>query len=74
MVSSRKRSFQEVDKEDVQAPKEPSLLQRIRNMWQLANIAQFLAIFGPAVKIEPPDMDVRLFNVSGPNTAMLIAT
>ncbi|KAL5868361.1 hypothetical protein ACKVWC_009125 [Pyricularia oryzae] len=57
MVSSRKRSFQEVDKEDVQAPKEPSLLQRIRNMWQLANIAQFLAIFGPAVKIEPPDMD-----------------
>lgn len=54
---SRKRSFQEVENDDAQSPEGPSLLQRIRNMWQLANVVQFLAIFGPASKIEAPDMD-----------------
>jgi hypothetical protein len=63
MVSSRKRGRQEV--EDVEAPapapKEPGLLERIRNMWQFANLAQWIFLFGKAVKLEEDlDIEVRL--------------
>ena len=34
------------------APAEPSMLERIRNMWEFANLAQYLFIFGKAVKVE----------------------
>lgn len=39
---------------------EPSLLQRIRNMWEFASVMQFIFIFGKAVKIDEDfDIEVR---------------
>ncbi|KAG4432218.1 hypothetical protein IFR05_012299 [Cadophora sp. M221] len=50
MVSSRKRGRQEM--EAVEPPKEPSMLERIRNMWEFANLAQWIFTFGRVVKID----------------------
>ena len=38
--------------EAIEAPKELGLLERIRNMWEFANLAQWIFIFGRAVKID----------------------
>jgi hypothetical protein len=58
MVSSKKRGRQEM--EAVEPPKELTVLERIRNMWQFANLAQWIFIFGKAVKIdENLDIEVR---------------
>ncbi|KAK7416124.1 hypothetical protein QQX98_005452 [Neonectria punicea] len=48
-MSSRKRSIRAVygDSRD----SEPSLLHRIRNMWQFANLCQWIYTFGKAAKI-----------------------
>jgi hypothetical protein len=47
--------------EAVEPSKEPSLLERIRNMWEFANLAQWIFTFGRAVKIdENLDIEVRL--------------
>jgi hypothetical protein len=47
--------------EAVEPPKERSLLDRIRNMWEFANLAQWIFIFGRAVKIdENLDVEVSL--------------
>ena len=35
-----------------EVPKEPSLLERVRNMWQFANLVQWIFIFGRVVKID----------------------
>jgi hypothetical protein len=60
MVSARKRGRQEM--EAVEAPKELGLLERIRNMWEFANLAQWIFIFGRAVKIdENLDIEVHPF-------------
>lgn len=37
----------------------PTLLHRVRNMWQFANFCQWLYIFGRAVKI-PDSVDVEV--------------
>ncbi|OBT73283.1 hypothetical protein VF21_08443 [Pseudogymnoascus sp. 05NY08] len=61
MVSSRKRGRQEVEEAveaPAPAPKEPGLLERIRNMWQFANLAQWIFLFGKAVKLEE-DLDIE---------------
>lgn len=48
-----------MDVEDSTEP--PSTLQRLRSMWQFANLAQYIAIFGDAVKIDKDlDIEVRL--------------
>ncbi|GKT39954.1 reticulocyte-binding protein 2 a [Colletotrichum spaethianum] len=49
MVSSRKRTLQEA--EDA-THDEPSLLHRIRNQWQFANLCQWIYLFGKVVKID----------------------
>lgn len=60
MASARKRGRHEM--EATEASKEPSLLQRIRNMWEFANLTQWIFIFGRAVKIdENLDIEVRPF-------------
>jgi hypothetical protein len=42
-------------------PKEPSMLDRIRNMWEFAALTQYIFTFGKAVKIdENLDTEVRL--------------
>jgi hypothetical protein len=47
--------------EAAEPPKQPSLLERIRNMWEFANVVQWVFIFGRVVKIdESLDIEVRL--------------
>ncbi|KAM3071350.1 hypothetical protein ACMFMG_008942 [Clarireedia jacksonii] len=50
MVSSRKRGRQEMEASEV--PREPTIIERLRNMWEFANLAQWIFIFGRAVKID----------------------
>ncbi|ESZ93637.1 hypothetical protein SBOR_5986 [Sclerotinia borealis F-4128] len=50
MSSSRKRGRQEMEATEV--PKEPSMIDRLRNMWEFANLAQWIFIFGRTVKID----------------------
>ena len=38
---------------------EPSLLQRIRNMWEFASVMQFIFTFGKAIKIDE-DFDIEV--------------
>lgn len=38
--------------EATEPPAEESLIERIRNMWEFANLAQWIYIFGKAVKID----------------------
>lgn len=45
--------------EAVEAPKESSLLERIRNMWEFANLVQWIFIYGRAVKIDE-NLDVEV--------------
>ncbi|KAL8650275.1 MAG: hypothetical protein Q9226_005210 [Calogaya cf. arnoldii] len=49
-MTSRKRGRAEMESSEP-AP-ESSLLQRIRNTWEFANLMQFIFIFGKAVKID----------------------
>ncbi|KAB8291123.1 hypothetical protein EYC80_009811 [Monilinia laxa] len=50
MVSARKRGRQEMEASE--APKEPSMIDRLRNMWEFANLAQWIFLFGKSVKID----------------------
>ena len=65
MVSSRKRGRQEIEKPEsplataLQPAKAPGLVHQIRNMWQFANLAQYLFTFGRAVKIDE-DIDIEV--------------
>lgn len=40
-------------------PEEPSTLQNLRNMWQFANLAQYISLFGEAVRIDK-DLDIEV--------------
>jgi hypothetical protein len=57
MVSSKKRGRQ--DMEGVAPQEERSMIERIRNMWEFANLAQWIYIFGKAVKIDE-DLDIEV--------------
>ncbi|QSZ29879.1 hypothetical protein DSL72_004397 [Monilinia vaccinii-corymbosi] len=50
MVSARKRGRQEMEASEV--PKELSMIDRLRSMWEFANLAQWIFIFGKTVKID----------------------
>jgi hypothetical protein len=59
---SRKRGRQEMEVVNLPAPaapKEPTTLERIRNMWEFANLAEWIFIFGKAVKIDE-DLDIEV--------------
>jgi hypothetical protein len=57
-MPARKRAASDMDIEE--SLETPSTLQRLRSMWHFANIAQYIAIFGDAVKIEKDfDIEVR---------------
>ena len=45
--------------EDVEPQGERSMIERIRNMWEFANLAQWIYIFGKAVKIDE-DLDIEV--------------
>ncbi|KAK4158206.1 hypothetical protein C8A00DRAFT_39583 [Chaetomidium leptoderma] len=51
MPTARKRSSQELNSDNAQGPAQPSMLCRIRNMWQFANLFQFILLFGQALKL-----------------------
>lgn len=57
-MPARKRAASEMEADEpVEAP---STLQRLRNMWQFANLAQYISLFGDAVKIDRDfDIEVR---------------
>jgi hypothetical protein len=56
-MSARKRARDEMEAEEpVEAP---STLQRLRNMWQFANLAQYISLFGDALKIDR-DFDIEV--------------
>ena len=48
---ARKRGRDEMEAEERQV-EEPSMLQRLRNMWQFANLAQYLFFFKGALRID----------------------
>lgn len=63
-MAPRKRALRDADRDgDVsgaEAPKEVPQLQRVRNLWQFANLFQWIFLFGKVVKIdESIDIDVR---------------
>ncbi len=54
---SRKRARDEVE---VETPaEEPTTLHKLRNMWHFANLAQYLALFIDALKIDK-DLDIEV--------------
>ncbi|KAF1840840.1 uncharacterized protein K460DRAFT_295273 [Cucurbitaria berberidis CBS 394.84] len=55
-MPARKRAASEMEAED--SVEEPSTLQKLRNMWQFANLAQYISLFGDAVKIDK-DFDIE---------------
>ena len=40
-------------------PAERSMIERIRNMWEFANLAQWIYIFGKAIKIDE-NLDIEV--------------
>ena len=45
--------------DEAEAPQEePSMLQKIRNMWEFASLMQYIFFFGKAVKIEEVEVEV----------------
>ncbi|KAF1831860.1 hypothetical protein BDW02DRAFT_555941 [Decorospora gaudefroyi] len=55
-MPSRKRAAEEMAAEE--PAEEPSTLQKLRNMWQFANLAQYISLFGDAVRIDK-DLDIE---------------
>ncbi|KAL9100943.1 MAG: hypothetical protein Q9163_003742 [Psora crenata] len=56
---ARKRGREEM--EALEPQQEPSLLEKLRNTWEFANIMQYIFIFGRAVKIDE-DFDIEIFD------------
>ncbi len=69
----RKRGRQEMEA-DEEVTTEPSVLDRLRNMWEFASLMQYIFLFGKAVKIDEDfDIDVRhLTSPSGGNIHPLV--
>lgn len=59
-MPARKRTHVEVDQEVV-APAQLSLLDRVRNCWEFASLMQYIFFFGQAVKIDK-DLDIEVHN------------
>lgn len=61
MAPSKKRGRQEMEVETqaVESSKQLSLLDRIRSTWEFANLAQYIFIFGRAVKIDE-NLDIEV--------------
>ena len=57
-MAPRKRGHDEVDSTDA-VSQEPSVLEKIRNMWEFASLAQYIFTFGSAVKLDD-DFDIEV--------------
>lgn len=61
-MPARKRAHEEMETENAapESAQEPSTLHKLRNMWQFASLAQYISLFGDAVKIDKDfDIEVR---------------
>lgn len=58
---SRKRAREETEEQGGAEPaqQENGLLQQLRNMWEFANIMQYIYMFGRAMKIDD-DVDIEV--------------
>ena len=56
-MPARKRAASEMEVEE--HVETPSTLQKLRNMWQFANLTQYISLFGDAVKIDK-DFDIEV--------------
>lgn len=55
----RKRTYEEMEATDPVVSPEPSLLTKIRNMWEFAATMQYIFMFGKAVRIDE-DFDIEV--------------
>lgn len=46
--------------EAIEPPAEPTLIERIRSTWEFANLAQWIFIFGGAVKLDE-NLDIEVW-------------
>lgn len=68
-MPSRKRGRQEMEAEE-EVTTEPSVLDRLRNMWEFASLMQYIFTFGKAVKIDEDfDIEVR-YSTKHPSGAL----
>jgi hypothetical protein len=70
MGTASKRSIDQVDGVcgggAPEKEQQPSVLHRIRNMWQFANLCQWIYLFGKAVKIND-DIDIDVCKPQDPS-------
>ena len=58
----RKRNREEMEARGPEPAQEPTMLVKLRNTWEFANLMQYIFIFGKAIKVdEELDIDVSLF-------------
>ena len=66
-MGSRKRTRDEMESSELTP--ESSMLDKLRNTWELANLMQYIYIFGKAVKIdEDLTIEVLFLNRAAPET------
>ena len=46
---------------DVEQPEDDGTLTRLRNMWEFANLMQYINIFGAVVKIDS-DLEIEVYD------------
>ena len=66
---ARKRNQQEME-EDI-AHEEPSMILRLRNMWEFASLMQYIQLFGKVVKIDD-NLDIDVSSIRVHNSYTLI--
>lgn len=59
--------------EAAEPPQPPSLLTQIRNRWELANLMQYIQIFGDAIKIDS-EIDIEVRSTEPAHPAMAPST
>ncbi|KAF2002858.1 hypothetical protein P154DRAFT_392315, partial [Amniculicola lignicola CBS 123094] len=57
-MGPRKRARDEMEAEQQPVHEEPGMLHTLRNMWQFANLAQYLALFADVLKVDR-DLDIE---------------
>lgn len=62
-MAPRKRGREEMESAD--SDHQPSTLDGLRNMWEFANLMQYIYIFGDAAKIDK-DLDIEVSLLSTP--------
>lgn len=74
MATGRKRALRDAEQDEVaQAPSGSDLLRRIRNLWQFANLFQWIYLFGRVVKIdESIDIDDLEAECLKPHSTILV--